>query len=61
MYIAVDAAVEGEIGLLRVDRTVGAVVHRDNQRVLRSQCGRQVDTEGGVPARVACQLPARSG
>ena len=29
MYIAVNAAVEGEIRLLRVDRAVGAVVNRD--------------------------------
>ena len=50
MHRAVDAAVEGEVGLLRVDRAVFAVVHGDGQGVLRGQRGRQIDTEGGVAA-----------
>ena len=56
MYIAVQPAIEGEVRFLRVDRAVGAVIHRDSQRVLRSQCGGQVDAEGGIAARVAGQL-----
>ena len=56
MYIAVQPAIEGKVRFLRVDRAVGAVVHRDSQRVLRSQRGGQVDAEGGIAARVARQL-----
>ena len=56
MHRAVDAAVEGEVGLLRVDRAVFAVVHGDGQGVLRRQRGRQIDTEGGVAALMPGQL-----
>ena len=61
MYIAVDAAVEGKVRFLRVDRAVGAVVHGHSQRVLRSQCGGQVDAEGGIAAHMAGQFFAVQG
>ena len=56
MYITVQPAIEGKVRFLRVDRAVGAVVYGHSQRVLRSQRGGQVDTEGGIAARVADQL-----
>ena len=56
MYIAVDAAIEGKVRFLRVDRAVGAVVHGHSQRVLHSQCGGQVDAEGGIAACMAGQF-----
>ena len=56
MYIAVNAAVESEIRLLRVDRAVGAVVNRDCQGILCGQRGCQVDAEGRVAACMAGQF-----
>ena len=56
MYIAVQPAIEGKVRFLRVDRAVGAIVHGHSQRVLRSQCGGQVDAKGGIAARVAHQF-----
>ena len=61
MYIAVQPAIEGKVRFLRVDRAVGAVVHRNGQRVLRSQHGGQVDAEGGIAARVVSQFFAVQG
>ena len=52
-YIAVNAAVEGEVGLLRVDGIVVAVVNRNNQLICAIvQSIGDVRTEGGVAALV---------
>ena len=52
-YIAVNAAVEGEIGLLRVDGVVVAVVNRNHQLICTIVQGiGDVHTEGGVAALV---------
>ena len=52
-YIAVNAAVEGEVGLLRVDGVVVAVVNRNNQLICAIVQGiGDVHTEGGVAALV---------
>ena len=61
MYIAVQPAIEGEVGLLRVHCAVGAVVHRNGQRVLRGQRGGQVDPKSRVPARMTRQLLSVQG
>ena len=56
-YIAVNAAVEGEVGLLRVDGVVVAVVNRNNQLICTIVQGiGDVHTEGGVAALVLSQL-----
>ena len=56
-YIAVNAAVEGEIRLLRVDRVIVAVVHRDGQYIVAGAQGvGNVHAEGGVAALVLGQL-----
>ena len=52
-YIAVNAAVEGEVGLLGVDGVVVAVVNRNNQLICTIVQGiGDVHTEGGVAALV---------
>ena len=52
-YIAVNAAVEGEVGLLGVDGVVVAVVNRNNQLICTIVQGiGDVYTEGGVAALV---------
>ena len=56
--VAVDAAVEGEVGLLGVDAVVDAVVHLDGKTVILFQQLRDVDTEGGVAAVVGADGPA---
>ena len=56
--VAVDAAVEGKIGLLGVDAVVAAVVGHDLQGVLVLQQGGDVGAEGGVAAVVVDDLLA---
>ena len=56
--VAVDAAVEGKVGLLGVDAVVDAVVHLDGKTVILFQQLRDVDTEGGVAAVVGADGPA---
>ena len=56
-YIAVNAAVEGEIGFLRVDGVIVAVVHRDGQYIVAGAQGvGNVHAEGGVAAVVAAHV-----
>ena len=55
--IAVNAAIEGKVRLLRVDRVIVAVVHRDGQYIVAGAQGvGNVHAEGGVAALVLCQL-----
>src|SRR5699024_8151636 len=49
-YIPVDAAVEGEVGLLGIDGIVAAVVHRHGEGVVFCQDAGDVGPEGGVAA-----------
>ena len=56
--VAVDAAVEGEVGLLGVDAVVDAVVHLDGELVVFCQQIGDMDTEGGVAAVVGADVPA---
>ena len=56
--VAVDAAVEGKVGLLGVDAVVAAVVGHDLQGVLVLQQGGDVGAEGGVAAVVVDDLLA---
>ena len=56
--VAVDAAVEGEVGLLGVDAVVDAVVHLDGELVVLFQQVGDMDTEGGVAAVVGADVLA---
>ena len=55
-YIAVNAAVEGEVCLLGVHGVVVAVVHADGQQIFLFEVVGQVHPEGGVAALVLGQL-----
>ena len=55
---AVDAAVEGEVGFLGIDRVVFAVVGDDGQFILLFQQGGDVRPEGGEAAVMGCDLGA---
>ena len=56
--IPVDAAVEGEVGLLGINVVVAAVVGHDLQVVFVLQQGGDIRAEGGVAAVVVDDLPA---
>ena len=54
--VTVDAAVEGEVGLLGVDAVIFAVVRLHGQRIAVGQQRRDIRAEGGVAAVVAGDL-----
>ena len=55
-YIAVNAAVEGEVCLLGVHGVVVAVVHADRQQIFLFEMFGQVNPKGGIAALVLGQL-----
>ena len=55
-YIAVNAAVEGEVCLLGVHGVVVAVVHADRQQIFLFEMFGQVNPEGRIAALVLGQL-----
>ena len=55
-YIAVNAAVEGEVCLLGVHGVVVAVIHADRQQIFLFEMFGQVNPEGRIAALVLGQL-----
>lgn len=56
VHRAIQSAVEGEVGHLRIDPVVDAIVHSDHQQIFLPQIFRQIDPEDGVSAVMVRQL-----